>query len=188
MNLEVGITFKVKDNGTETFSRYADGVVAGIFRASDGYESRVLLAQGVYLLEYTDLENGQPDQSTGTTYAFPVAPTKMPPPQPLGAWNGEVGTREGDEFGKEIQSYQFGALTEISYGACTYGLITVQVHYDDEDETMDLLHYLPELGLSYLAGSDYGPEDDRKSDRYTYYEVSVASGASAPKKGGLGRK
>ncbi|MDQ2091321.1 hypothetical protein [Marimonas arenosa] len=52
----------------------------------------------------------------------------------------------------EKQVYDFGVAEQMRIGDCSYTMIPVEIRYDDADDDVDVLHYLPELGISYFAG------------------------------------
>lgn len=168
-NLNNGIRFQVIGGDNEVFRTHGTpGVVEAFYNASDGYTTRTLLGQGVYLLEVLDFENNEPVPDSRSTYGFPTTPAEMPLPKPFGGWAVKVGTLNSDGPGSEVQSYSFGDMTEYSFGACTYQMIPVHIRYED-DEAVDVLHYLPQLGLSYLA--EVRSVDG--TDVYSYYQIEA---------------
>ena len=97
----------------------------------------------------------------------------MPRPVPGGEWTANVVIFENGSISTGVQSHRFGDLSEITLGDCRYSMIPVEVQYDNEDRSVDLLHFLPELGVSYLVGSAYGMDEERKTDRYFYVDIEA---------------
>ncbi|MCB1333218.1 MAG: hypothetical protein KDK26_06090 [Roseivivax sp.] len=169
-DLATGIRFRIEGGDTETFRRHErPGVIEALFQAHDGYASRVLLGQGLYLLELIELENGVLVPASRTTYGFPQAPDAMPVPVPGGGWTVRVGSLTEAGTDSDTQTYSFGPMTEYSFGACTYRMIPVHLRYASDAELMDVLHYLPDLGISFLSESRY----TGGSDSYRYYSVEA---------------
>ena len=69
----------------------------------------------------------------------------------------------------EAQDYSFGAIDSRDYGGCSYAMMEITIRYPNEDDPLrrDVLHYLPDLGLSYLA--EYHDKDG--SDVYDYIKI-----------------
>jgi len=169
-NLATGIRFGIDGGDSETFRTRVPGVIAATYSEAQTPVSRVLLGQGVYLLELIDLENGAPVPGTRTTYSYPSKPADLPVPQSGGNWSVTAAVFDRGELRSETQSYRFGPLTQVSYGACRYDMFTIEITYPDEREiTKDLLHYLPALGLSYLAKATY----DNTTDTYKYISIET---------------
>lgn len=175
-DLTKGIRFEIEGGDRETYRSFASGVIAATYESSEPPASRVLLAQGVYLLELVDLAEGPvgPDSrvqpGSRTTYSYPMKAPDMPVPAPGGSWQVTAAMLSQGEIGSEKQHYGFGAMTRISFGACAYDMFPIEITYPGEDGgTVDLLHYLPALGLSYLAASTY----DGSTDRYNYIAIEA---------------
>lgn len=189
-DLAGGIQFELEGDATETYTTLNDGVVSVIYKASDGFESRILLGKGVYLLEFAEVVNGNVDASTRTTYSHELQPTNMPDPKPMGRWVSQAAVLESGTPFKEVHNHQFGPLTELTIGGCSYDMIPVTVYYDDDDRSIDLLEYMPELGLAILSGSSSLDENgERIEDVYSYFSIKSTGPAARPsgkkgKKGG----
>ena len=171
-DLATGIVFEVGDSDTETFLRQDDQLIYATYEDKDGIGSRVLLGQGVYLLELVDTETGNPLQGTRSTYSFPLLPGQMPQILPGSTWTVKVATLDTEGLGEEVQHYSFGTAAEASFGACTYDMIPIEILYmeDSDEPTIDHLTYLPKLGISFLAATDY----DGELERYFYHTIRRA--------------
>jgi hypothetical protein len=190
-DLANGITFDLTGTETETYRDAGNGVVEVIYSDGEGFQTRTLLGQGAYLLEIVDLENGTPVPDTRTTYAHIFPPAEMPKPQPEMVWASQV-TTTGDGFGQELHDHRGGVLSTITVGTCRYDTFRLTVTYDDADNTIDTLQYLPELGFALLVGVAYNEEDGtRVEDVYSYVDVATAGpspSASPVEDGSNGRK
>ncbi len=165
-DLDNGIRFRIDQADTETFRRVRPGVVEATIRFEDGYATRNLLAQGIYLLEWVDLVDEQPDLSTRATFAFPKNALDMPIPETGGAYRFDVVVAENGNFDKELQAYDVGEMVKYQYGTCVYDVLPIEVRYvPDEENSVDILHYLPALGIAYFAESLFGT-DEREVYRY----------------------
>lgn len=168
--LAAGIRFGIDGGDTETFRSFAPGVIVSLYEAADPPASRVLLAQGVYLLDLIDIEDGKPQPGTRTTYSYPMKPPDMPVPQPGGSWSVTAAVFDMGDLRSEEQVYSFGAAATATYGTCRYDMVPITITYPgDTGDAVDVLHYLPSLGLSYLAQSTY----DGTTDRYDYTSIEA---------------
>ena len=166
-DLEKGIKFTISGDETEVFRKLPNGLITSDY-GGGGYYSRVLLAKGVYLLEVLELENGDVIPGTRVTYAFPVRHEELPDPVPGTGWRAELVLNEGGAFSKETQVYSFGAPQTIRFGGCAYELIPVTVDYPGENQ-QDTLHYMPALGISYLAAY----KDAEETNRFEYQAIEA---------------
>ena len=166
-----GVRFHIVGGESETFRQLPNSVVEARYQLSPGEIIRTLLAKGVYLLEVIEFENGKALFDTRTTYAFPLEPTNMPAPNPGNGWSTTVAKLDMGELGQEVQVYSFGQMVTQTYGACSYQMMPIEIQYPEEDDSKrrEILHYLPELGLSYLA--EYHGQDG--SDVYIYTNIEV---------------
>jgi hypothetical protein len=171
-DLETGIVLETIEGEVETFIRLDPHRVRSLFMHSENAGSRILLGKGVYVLELLEEEDGLPMVGTRTTYSFPLPVADLPPITPGGGWSTKAAVLDVDGLSSEAQHYIFGAQTRVTIGACSYDMIPIELRYrgDAGDADIDYLHYLPELGISYLARSDYGAQ----SDIYTYHTIRVA--------------
>jgi hypothetical protein len=169
-DLETGIRFSVDQDATETFRTVRPGVVEAIFSYEDGFASRNLLAKGVYLLEVVDIVDGVPDMGTRTTFAFPRNAEDMPLPETGAPLQFDVVVNDAGAFNRESQDYVVGSRTQVTIGTCTYDMLPIDVSFDPSpDNTVERLHYLPALGIAYLAASTY----DGGRDDYDYNAIEA---------------
>ena len=166
-----GIRFYIAGGESETFRQLPNSVVEAHYQLGPGETIRTLLARGIYLLEVIEFEDGKALFDTRTTYAFPLDPANMPDAKPGSGWTTTVAKLDVGELGKEVQAYQFGQIVTQTYGACSYQMMPIEIRYPEEDDSQrrEVLHFLPELGFSYLA--EYHDQDG--SDVYTYTNIEV---------------
>jgi hypothetical protein len=169
-DLDRGILFYVEGGDTEKFRQSTNGLIEATYMYGPGEGSRVLLAQGIYLVELIDIENNQLKPDTRSTYGFPLTMDKLPKPSPGGIWSVRAVSLDEDGLTSEMQIYRFGAMTELTIGACSYDMIPIEIRYPEDDDTVDFLHYMPALKLSYLSGT----QDSDGASSYVYYDISVA--------------
>jgi hypothetical protein len=169
-DLETGIKFQIEGGATETFQRLENGTTQANYRDGESEETRVLLAKGVYLLEYTPVIDGVASYGERTGYSYDMTPDEMPNPKPGITWNTKASLIESGLFTSEIQSYEFGQLTELTLGSCTYDMMTIDISLDNDGEiTLETLHYLPELAIAYLAETTFNGE----TDTYVYFDIEA---------------
>ncbi|MEL7115107.1 MAG: hypothetical protein AAGP08_05865 [Pseudomonadota bacterium] len=184
-DLQAGIVFDIGEGEKEVYKDIGNGVIEVTYSDTEGFESRTLLGQGVYLLELVDLEDGQPVPISRTTYSHKLTPVDMPKPSPNSSWTSEVVSLNDGNLEREVHDHRFGAAGNITLGACTYDKIRVTVHYDDGDNSVDTLEYLPDLGVGLLVGVAYDNGDGtRTDDVYRYFDVARVGAASAKQEGG----
>lgn len=168
---QTGIRFDIEGGEWEVFRAFGDGVVSSLYHGADtGEPLRVLLGQGVYLLETADLKGGTPDPATRYTYSYPMPPAEMPLPTPGGRFAVSAAVMGDGDLRREDQAYTFGPEIQATFGTCSYRAMEITITYDGDDSTRDTLLYLPDLGISYLSGSVY--PDGR--DSYTYLAIRKA--------------
>lgn len=171
-DLHTGIALATSQGEVETFTRVDTHRVQSLYMYSDTAGSRVTLGKGVYVLEVLEVEYGIPVIGTRRTLTFPLLAEDMPQVAPWGGWSAKVDILDSDGPGSENHHYTFGAPTSQTIGACTYEMIPIELRYPSDKDVpdVDYLHYLPELGISYLARSDY----DGQSEIYSYQTIRVA--------------
>jgi len=169
-DLDSGIRFTLATGETEIFRRHESGLIEGLFDVGSGEVLRNLLGKGVYLLEASVLKDGVIDPASRLTYSYPLPPDSLPLPQPGGGWSVSVTLLEGTALSTEAQDYRFGAATVQGFGACSYAMIPITVRYPGvEGGQRDVVHYLPDLGISYLA--EY--HDSETNDIYVYTQIEA---------------
>ncbi len=164
-----GIAFGAETGEVEEFRQRRPGLIESRYYLSPDRStySQVVLAQGLYVLELLEVEDGSPTPGARSTYGFPVAPATLPVPDattPAGSgWTWTVAYNHSGDLGHETHVYTVQPSQQIAYGACRYQVIPVEVRYlpsDGPAEDIDTLHYLPALGLSYLARTTYSGGGD----------------------------
>lgn len=166
-DLENGIRFHVDDDATETFTRLSKRRVQSDY-GGDGYVSRTILLNGLYLSELVDVEAGRPVSGTRSTYEFPMTPDGLPVPVPGLSFSTTVAVDGPEGREREEQTYAFGRTAMVNFGACAYEMIPVDLTYPGSD-VREVLHYLPDLGIAYVA--EY--HDDAVHDRYAYHRIEA---------------
>jgi hypothetical protein len=171
-DLDTGIRFDLASDEWEVFTRTADGLVQADFHYGDGEGTRVVLAKGLYLLQIVDFDGQGQIADTRQNFSYPLRPAEMPDPQPQGGWSVTAAILGPDGLSEEAQVYRFGDWTQQTYGACSYEMMPITIDYPvtgDDTVSRDFIHWLPELGLSYLAGF----EDSEGRESYDYIGVRV---------------
>ena len=168
-DMAAGVQFETSAGEHETFRQTNPTLVEALLDFGAGDASRTLLAKGIYLLEVVDIHDGVPQGDTRTTFSYPVGHAEMPDPAPGGTWSVTAATLHDGRIDSEAQDYSFGAIDSRDYGGCSYAMMEITIRYPNEDDPLrrDVLHYLPDLGLSYLA--EYHDKDG--SDVYDYIKI-----------------
>ena len=171
-DLGTGIRFDLTEGEWEIFTLTGDGVVQSDLHFGDGEGVRVLLGKGLYVLQIVDFDGNGPISDTRENFSYPLRPSEMPEPVTGGGWSVTAAVLGPEGVTQEVQVYSYGAVSPQTYGACTYDRMEITIDYPEDTESevsRDFIHYLPELGLSYLAGF----EDDEGREMYTYTGVRV---------------
>lgn len=168
-DLAGGIRFETATGEIETFRRYSDDIVESYYAYSPDEGVRSMLVRGLYLVEVMEMADGKMLPGSRTTYSFPMAADALPQPEPGTTWSVTLARLDSAGLASEQQDYVFGPAQTRTYGGCAYQMIPVEIAYpDDPDpELRDILHYLPELGLSYVAAF----KDSNGSDTYDYIGI-----------------
>ncbi|MGH1415225.1 MAG: hypothetical protein ACRBB0_17175 [Pelagimonas sp.] len=167
-DLDKGIRFQGDDGAMETFVQWTDGVVASNYSDPDMTGMRSMLGQGVYLLEIIDVEDGHLVPHTRLTFAHEMAASAMPKPVAGGDWRAQTYSWGGYENGMEVAIYAFGEQGTKTFGSCSYDMIPIEVSFDPAGR-IELLNYLPELGLAYVVGL----EENGQLDRFDYTSIEA---------------
>ncbi|MDX8347088.1 hypothetical protein SLH49_03730 [Cognatiyoonia sp. IB215446] len=167
-----GIRATLSDGSVEEYRDLSPGLVELIARYEDGYTARNILGQGVYVVELSDLEDGQIVPTSRITSAYPMSAEKMPIPKPDTDWQVKVAMRDSDGFFQEEQTHRWGALTKVTYTDCTYDMIPGELTYQGDGYSyFEEIHYLPALGLGLLVS--YATDDGAPPDVFDYTEFAV---------------
>lgn len=162
-DLASGIRLISEDGTREVYLQQGPGVVEMTGTYPDGYTSRTLLGQGIYVLELVDLIDGQADLSTRLTFAFPMQPGEIPIPAAGDVWQVKTAMWDGYESIAETISARWGSLARVTYGDCSYDMIAGTLSYSSADYShQEVIHYLPQLGFGALYSYDDAdlPEPD----------------------------
>lgn len=167
-DLDTGIRFTLTDGETEEFRRHEDGRIGAVFYRYGEPVTLVMLHRGLYLSEVTDIEDFTLLTDGRTTYTHLLAADDLPPPLPGAQFDSDVTVTGPDGTLRETHSHEFGQVTRLRLGDCGYRMMPVTVRYlpDPQGET-DLLHWLPDLGVSLLVES----RGDGGVDAYRYVGI-----------------
>lgn len=155
-DLATGIRFEVATGEWEVFRQISDAIIQATYFYEPGEATQVLLGQGVYILQIIERENDALVPSSRQTFSYPLQPADMPDPSDGGGWNVDAAVLSDEGLSREIQIYEFGAPQQQVFGECAFQMIPITYRYrlaDTDSFDTDTLHYLPELGISYLAAS-----------------------------------
>jgi len=173
-----GIAFEVDQGDVEVFWQKRPGLIEShyAYGGDMANAARAMLAHGIYVLELTDLENGKVVAGSRSAYSFPMPASEMPIPEDSTAsdssWSWQVAYNHNGDFGSETQVYSPQPEIQKTYGACSYQVIPIELRYGSATEgDLDLLHYLPDLGISYLARTIYSDGDDT----YDYHSIRTVN-------------
>lgn len=147
--LQKGITVTQTDGYKEIYSATADNIVTVLGYQDPAEKSQSLLSQGIYLVQTIDVTNDELVPSTRRTYTYPLSPGSMPVPKANGSWTAQVVVTSSDGIDTENHVMRFLDQTTMTFGACSYDMIPVEITYGEgEGET---LLYLPELGFAVVG-------------------------------------
>lgn len=107
------------------------------------------LAQGTHLLTFVVPD----DPASLQTYDYGMQPAELPVPVAGGRWNVDVRATLDGQTRIETQSQVYNTETAVTIGDCRYRAIPVMIAYDTPDSYIELIHFLPDLGISYLVWS-----------------------------------
>ncbi|MBQ2262677.1 MAG: hypothetical protein II336_15065 [Loktanella sp.] len=168
-DLQTGIRLTADDGAVETYVAQTPDIVELTITYDDGYADQSLLAHGVYLLEVTALQDGQPQPGTQTTYVYPVKPEAMPVPAAGDVWRTRAIV---DSVNDDKISAQWDEPIQMTYGTCSYTVLPGEITYAGIGyRQTEGLHYLPELGLAYLTRFETDSRDD--VDEYTVISITA---------------
>lgn len=168
-DLANGITFVTDRDETDTFTELGRGVVQIENHLDDGIVFRTLLAQGVHVLQLSDVENGRvvPDSILNTAYPLPAV--ELPVPEPLSQWSVDTTINAYGDIYRETQTQVWGQTMTYVVGECAFTGIPGKIKYESDGLTIDEeVMFLPDLGLSLLLSYD-----DNEFPQETYSYVSV---------------
>ncbi len=169
-DMHTGVRITDLDGVSETYRTDGADFVRGEWSDGSDSGSRFLLLKGLYVVEQFDTENGQVVAGTRTTHAYPLRPADAPLPVEGGRWDTEVITLDPEGSRTTRESHIFGPPTQITIGGCSYEMMPVIGVFHDDDGYEETLHYLPELGFSYLV--ETRPKNEA-AERYTYIRIEA---------------
>jgi hypothetical protein len=113
-DLTTGIRVTETNGTTQTYTSLLNGIAQVDITFSDGAQSRNLLAQGTYVLQLADVENGAivPSSIFATTYPQPAI--DLPIPSAGSVWTVDTTTLNRDETYAETQSQKWGGTFELT--------------------------------------------------------------------------
>lgn len=170
-DLTQGIRVDRSGGYTEVFRAGGQGIIA-----VDGYIDRKLeyqleLAAGLQLLSYSGNVGESPDTEGDLTYDYGISIDNLPLPQPNGRWqSGVTVTAKSGPFA-EPQLYAFGPLEQISIGACSYAMISATIAYQNPQNYIETVQYLPDLGISVLVRQG---DDSSDPTEFTIERIGIS--------------
>ncbi|WP_425099279.1 hypothetical protein [Tropicibacter sp. S64] len=160
-DLDTGIRMRTADGAYEELKTFTPGTVTSHYYENGTLDSRVLLARGLYMVEFIQARDGALDTTARDTYSYGHSPQDIPLPEVGKSLQMPVVINEGGEISQGLDVFEADPETTMTFGDCTYTVLPVRMYFDPADrETYDILHYLPDLGASYLARSFYPGADD----------------------------
>lgn len=148
-----GVRLTDSNGETETFRRLTGQLVEGEFQDGKGGGAKYLLLSGTFVVQVFDTENGQPVAGTRVTTAYPVSADNPPKITPGDRWDVKAIVNDVGDIYESEESHIYGPDTEITIGACTYGMIPVFSVFRGDGGFEERLNYLPEFGFAYLVES-----------------------------------
>ncbi|WP_019954557.1 hypothetical protein [Yoonia vestfoldensis] len=168
-DLATGIRLIGDDGAVETYRTLRPHVIELIVAYDDGYADRSTLGQGVYVLDVVELYNALPNPDTISTYAYPVAVEAMPLPAPGEVWRTRAVV---DGIYDDKMTASWSDMTTMTYGDCIYTVIPGEIVYSGEGyRQTEGLHYLPDLGIAYMAS--FASDDSDSIDTYTILSITA---------------
>ncbi|PTR41046.1 hypothetical protein SAMN05216376_10373 [Mameliella alba] len=168
-DLYTGIRFTIDGGHVETFTQMRPGFVESVWEEGD-YVGWMDFAKGVYIMEQQDLDSDHKPIGDMVHYTFETVSGVLPAPEPGGGFSAKVVVIRGGEQWTETHDYRFGQEAINTIGGCDYRMIPVEVRYGgDIVSSVDYLRYLPELGITYIAGF----ESDGERTDYYYSSIEV---------------
>ena len=157
-DLDRGIRVDRSDGYTEYFRRGGQGIIAVEGHVDRKLEYNLELAGGLQLLSYSGNVGETPEAEGDLTYDYGSSAGALPGPVPNGRWQSPVTVTAKSGPFSEPQLYAYGPLEQISIGGCQYAMISVTIAYQNTDNYIETVQFLPDLGFSVLIeqGDDSG--------------------------------
>lgn len=165
-----GIRF-IGADGADVIHRRLDAERIEIDYAVDNVQlSRSILAHGVYLLWFGDLDGaGVVVPGTGGVYGRGVKLSDLPVPEPGLTWEGSYTFTDSAGTYEESGALSVAAPTTWTLGDCTLDAfpVTMVISASDSVTYTETMMYLPAFGTAVLMGYT----DTGGSDTYEYTAV-----------------
>ncbi|MGZ9812292.1 hypothetical protein ACXN5S_17655 [Pseudoroseicyclus sp. H15] len=169
-DMQTGIRVEYSDGLVEIVRSAGDDIVELV--GVEGREAiyRMELAHGLHVLSYVAFDGGRPDAESAMSYDFGMPAAEMPVPAPSQRWDTAALVTTGSEPPVETaQSSVFGPVESLSVGECRFASIEVMTAFDTDDNYIETIKYLPELGFGWLVTMN-----DETSGFSAYSAVSIA--------------
>lgn len=134
--------------------------------------SRSVLAHGVYLVGYGDLDGGgEIAEGTSGSVTRPQTLSELPVPTPGLSWEGSYEFADSTGAYDESAAMSVGAPTQWNLGECSLSALMVRMAVSDSEGVSytETMMYLPDLGTAVLVGVN----DSNGDTEYVYTEVRV---------------
>lgn len=151
--LESGIRIELSDGTAEIYRRAGPGRVSIEVREDGATFQRMMTAHGVHLTRFEEIQGQQPVAASLQTYDYGVPAAELPMPSAGGRWQADVEVTSPQGTRDEGQLQAYGPETTVTIAECSYAAFSVLIAYDTEDNYLEELTYLPELGFGYLVWS-----------------------------------
>lgn len=166
-DLARGIRVDRSGGYSEVFRAGGQGIIAVQGYIDRKYEYDLELAGGLQLLSYSGNVGETPQPDDGLTYDYGLPLADLPGPVPNGRWQSAVTVTGIDGPFSEPQLYAYGPQEQISIGGCPYAIISATIAYQNDNNYIETIQFLPDLGISVLIqqGDDSGPPTVYTIDR-----------------------
>lgn len=153
-DLETGIRITTAEGDYEELKSFTPGTVVSHYYAKGALDSRVLLARGLYMIEFIPALEGALETGERDTYSYDYSPDKVPLPVVGKSLELPLVINESGTISEGLDVFEADPEIDVTYGDCSYRVLPIRQYFNVNDrETYDILHYLPDLGISYLARS-----------------------------------
>lgn len=169
-DLNQGIRVDRSGGYTEIFRAGGQGIIAVEGSIDRKLEYTLELAGGLQLLSYSGNVGETPDTEGDLTYDYGLPLADLPLPVPSGRWqSGVTVTAKSGPF-TEPQLYAYGPLEQISIGDCSYAMISASIAYQNPQNYIETVQYLPDLGISVLVRQG---DDTSDPTEFTIQRIGV---------------
>jgi hypothetical protein len=153
-DLARGIRVDFADGSYEVFRDLGMGIVVVDGVDQEGFGYQMELVHGLHLLSYATVDGSVVDEQSRISYDYGVGASGLPVPAAGGRW--ASGVRVIDQFGErnEPQTHQWGEMSSVNIGGCSYLAMEVLISYKTGDGYRESVEYIPELGLGYLIWNE----------------------------------